>query len=84
MVRSVKTPVAVNDWERPFAIEEGDGSTTIDVRVAALTVTVPVPWTPSRVAVMVVLPILIPVTTPWVGAALLTCTVVLSAEVQPT
>ncbi len=48
------------------------GETAIEVRTAAVTVTVVVPDTPPRVAVIVALPTPIPVTRPWLPGASLT------------
>jgi hypothetical protein len=44
----------------------------IEVRIAAVVVTVVEPDTPNRVAVMAALPTPLPVTTPWLPVALLT------------
>jgi hypothetical protein len=54
------------------------------LRVADVTVSGSEPDIPKSVAVIEVLPALLPVTTPWVRPTLLTCAIVLSPEVQPT
>jgi hypothetical protein len=68
----------------PFAIDESGGVIVIEVSVAVLTVTVVEPETPLRVAVIEVLPMLRPVTSPWLSVASLTSAIVLSAAVQLT
>ena len=53
-------------------MEELGGVTVIEVSTALVTVTVAVPDIPACVAVMVAVPAAVPVTRPWLPAALLT------------
>jgi hypothetical protein len=68
---SVYTPVAVNCCVRPLAILGRAGVTPIETSVAAATVSVVLPDTAPRVAVIAVLPTLTVVTRPREPAALL-------------
>jgi hypothetical protein len=61
-----------------------EGKTLIDVTVAAVTITLVEPETPPRVALMLVLPEPVPVTSPLLLAASLTCATALLPEVQLT
>src|SRR5215471_6245610 len=79
VVPSLKLQVAVSCSVVPLALE-GSGVIVIEVRVAALTVTVVEPWMPLKVAVIGVLPTLTPVTSPIVPAVLLTCAIELLPE----
>ena len=81
VVRSEKTPVAVSCREVPLARDGSDGVTAIEVSTAAVTVTVVLPDTPSRVAVILALPIPVPVTRPGLSV-LPTVAIVSDDEVQ--
>ena len=70
-VPSEKIPTAVNPTVLPWAIVRLAGVRAIEVSTAAVTVTLAVPGTPARVAVMVALPTPAPVTRPWLPGALL-------------
>src|SRR5262245_45192446 len=67
---SLKVPVAVSCDVCPMASVTVDGVTAIDERVAFDTVRVVDPWTPEKVAEMVVVPTATPVARPWLPAAL--------------
>src|SRR5437773_5282149 len=56
VVQSLKVPVAVNCCVVPFAMLGSVGVTSIVDRVAAVTVSVVLPETPPKVAVIVVIP----------------------------
>jgi hypothetical protein len=56
----------------------------IEVKVAAVTLSVVEPWTPLKVAVIGVFPVLTPVTSPIGSAVLLTCAIELLPELQLT
>lgn len=58
--------------------------TTIAVRAADVTVTVVVPETPAKVALIVALPAALPVTRPWLGAVLLTAATEAAEEAHVT
>ena len=64
MLPSENVPVAVSCTLVPLAMDGFGGVTVIDVRTAAVTVTVVEPVTPACVAVTVPLPSLAPVTKP--------------------
>ena len=68
----------------PLAIEEFDGVTTIAISTGCVIVTVVAPDTPASVAVIVVLPAAVPITTPWLPAALLTVAIDPTEEAQVT
>jgi hypothetical protein len=53
-------------------MEEFPGVTAIETSTAVVTVSVVAPDTPDRVAVIVAIPFLLPITRPWLPAALLT------------
>jgi methylglyoxal synthase len=57
VVMSVYVPVAVNWRVRPFAIDGAAGVTAIETNVAAVTVSVVLPLTPPKVAVITLLPV---------------------------
>jgi hypothetical protein len=61
---SENVPVAVNAFVSPLATLGSDGVTAIDSRIAALTVNVVEPVTPSSVALIVDVPVATPVATP--------------------
>ena len=81
---SEKVPVAVSCTVVPLAIGGFGGVIVIDVSVAGVTVTVVVPDTPARPAVIVAPPTPLPVTRPWLPAALLTAATVGSDEIHVT
>jgi hypothetical protein len=56
----------------PLAIEGFEGVTVIAVSTALVTVTMAVPDTSPKVAVIVTIPFAVPVTRPWLPGALLT------------
>ena len=84
MVPSEKVPVALSCTELRWAMEGFVGVTTIEVSTAEVTVTVVVPDTPAKVALIVALPAALPVTRPWLGAVLLTATTDGAEETQVT
>jgi hypothetical protein len=53
---SLKTPLAVNCWVVPAAMDADPGRTLIETRVAGITFSVVEPETPPELAVMIVLP----------------------------
>ena len=67
-------PIALSCTVVPLGIEGFAGMTLIEVITAGVTVTVVAPDTPPRVAVIVALPAPVPITRPWLPAALLTVT----------
>ena len=84
MVPSEKVPVAVRCSGLRWAMEGFVGVTTIEVRTAEVTVTVVAPDTPAKVALIVALPTPLPVTSPWLGAVLLTAATDGAEETQVT
>jgi len=81
VVPSEKSPVAISCSLVPSAIAELGGAIVIDVSTAAVTVTVVAPDTPPRVAVIVALPIPVPVTRPGL-TVLSTVAIVSDDEIQ--
>src|SRR6266700_3997680 len=84
VVLSLKVPVAVNCRVVPFAMLGFVGVTAIEVRVAAVTVSVVLPETPPKVAVIVVIPAATDVAKPCEPPALLIVAIVLLDELQAT
>src|SRR5207247_202480 len=82
VVLSLKVPVAVNCRVVPFAILGVVGVTVIVDRVAAVTVSVVLPETPPKVAVIVVVPAATDVAKPCVPPAALTVSTALPAALQ--
>jgi hypothetical protein len=81
---SEKVPVAFSCDVVPLGIEGRAGVTLIETNVAAVTLTVAEPLIAPSVATIEVLPKASPVTSPWLLETLLTCAMLLSAEVQST
>ena len=84
MVPSEKVPIAVRCSKLCWAMEGLVGVTAIEVRTAEVTVTAVAPDTPAKVALIIALPTAVPVTTPWLGAVLLTAATNGAEEAQVT
>jgi hypothetical protein len=81
---SVKVPVAVNCCVVPSGMDGIAGVTTIETKAAGVTVNAVVPETEPEAAVIVVVPVVVLVASPWLAEALLIVTTLEAEEAQVT